>query len=248
MSGEQRTPSGSGDPAGAWNEDRDETARFNEAGDWWDPDGPLRPLHDLNPTRLAWVEQRLGGLGGKRIVDVGCGGGLLAEALAERGAEVLGIDAARQALQTAKLHALETGTENIAYRHCTVEELADEHPGEFDAVTCMEMLEHVPDPASVVRACARLVRDGGDICLSTLNRTPAAYLLGICTAEYVLGLLPRGTHRYDRFIRPSELAAWGREAGADMKELAGIGYNPFSRRTWITADVSVNYLVHLRKE
>ncbi len=233
--------------AGGANKDRDEIARFDETGDWWDPDGPMRPLHDLNPGRLEWIEQCLGDLGGKRIVDVGCGGGLLTEALARRGAEVLGIDAAKQALQTAKLHAMESGIENLAYRHCTVEELAAEHPGEFDAVTCMEMLEHVPDPASVVRACVTLVRPGGDVCLSTLNRTPAAYLLGICAAEYVLRLLPRGTHRHDRFIRPSELAAWGREAGAEVERLTGMGYNPFLRKTWFTGDVSVNYLAHLHK-
>ncbi|MBK1726147.1 bifunctional 2-polyprenyl-6-hydroxyphenol methylase/3-demethylubiquinol 3-O-methyltransferase UbiG [Halorhodospira neutriphila] len=233
------------------NEDARETARFDATGDWWEPEGSQRALHDINPVRLDWVEACLGGAEGKRILDVGAGGGLLAEGLARRGARVLGIDTARQALQTAKLHALEAEITNVDYRCCTVEELAAEaRRGElepFDAVTCMEMLEHTPQPASVVAACAELVRDGGDACFSTLNRTLASYALAILGAEYVLGLLPKGTHRHDRFVRPAELAAWGRESGLALVALQGLGYNPFTRAAWLKRDTAVNYFAHLRK-
>ena len=233
------------------NEDHRETERFDATTDWWEPDGSQRALHDINPVRLAWLEARLGGLEGKRVLDVGAGGGLLAEAMARRGAQVLGIDTARQALQAAKLHALEAELADVDYRLSTVEDLAEEaQRGDitpFDAVTCMEMVEHTPRPASVVAAVATLLRDGGDACFSTINRTPSAYALAILGAEYALGLLPRGTHRYERLVRPSELTRWARESGLDLQEVTGLGYNPFSRRAWLKRDTSVNYFAHFRK-
>ncbi len=233
------------------NEDARETAQFDATSDWWDTEGSLKALHDINPVRLDWIEQRLGGLSGKRIVDVGAGGGILAEAMALRGAQVLGIDTARQALQAAKLHALESEITNVDYRACTVEELAaevsDGSQQPFDAVTCMEMLEHTPQPNSVVTACASLLRSGGGACFSTLNRTVTSYALAIVGAEYILGLLPRGTHQHNRFIRPAELARWARDAGLELGEVTGLGYNPFTRAAWLKRDTSVNYFAHFRK-
>ncbi|MFP4129626.1 MAG: bifunctional 2-polyprenyl-6-hydroxyphenol methylase/3-demethylubiquinol 3-O-methyltransferase UbiG [Halorhodospira sp.] len=233
------------------NEDPRETERFDATTDWWEPEGSQRALHDINPVRLTWLEARLGGLEGKRVLDVGAGGGLLAEAMARRGAQVLGIDTARQALQAAKLHAMEAELADVDYRLGTVEDLAEEaRRGDitpFDAVTCMEMVEHTPHPASVVAAVATLLRDGGDACFSTISRTPRAYALAILGAEYALGLLPRGTHRYERLVRPSELTRWARDSGLALQEVRGLGYNPFSRKAWLKRDVSVNYLAHFRK-
>lgn len=228
------------------NVDAAEVARFQSAASrWWDPDGEMRPLHDLNPVRLAYVE-RAGPLAGRIVVDVGCGGGLLSEAMARHGAQVVGIDMADELLHVARLHALESGIE-IEYRHELAEQHALGHAGRYDVVTCMEMLEHVPDPAAVVEALAALARPGGDVFVSTLNRTPRAYLMAILGAEYVLRLLPRGTHTYERFIRPSELAGWAREAGLVVEDIAGLQYDPFTRAARLDDDAAVNYLMHLRK-
>ena len=227
----------------ALNCDPREIAKFEElAARWWDPHGECRPLHEINPLRLAFIETHAP-LAGKAVVDVGCGGGILAEAMAARGARVTGIDMAGASLQVARLHALESGVA-VDYRCVTAEALSREQPGSFDVVTCMELLEHVPDPASLVAACARLARPGGQVFFSTLNRNPKAYLFAIVGAEYLLRLLPRGTHDYARFIRPSELAAWMRQAGLAPRHMGGLGYNPLTRRYFLGDDVSVNYLVH----
>ena len=228
------------------NADAAELSRFSSvAHHWWDPTSELfGPLHALNPLRLAWIERIAGGLAGKRILDVGCGGGILSEAMAQRGARVLGIDLAERALSVAKLHKLESGAA-VDYRLVSVEALAEEMPGTFDVVTCMEMLEHVPDPAPILDACGRLARPGGIVALSTINRNPKAYAYAILGAEYVLRLLPRGTHDYTRFLRPAEVARFGRRAGLVPREVAGIGYNPLTRVFRLTADTSVNYLMAL---
>lgn len=225
------------------NIDPGEVAKFEAmAHRWWDPEGDFRPVHDINPARLAWIAERHP-LAGARALDVGCGGGLLTEAMARAGATVTGIDAGEAPLTVARLHGLESGVE-VEYRQVAAETLAAEQPGSFDVVCCLEMLEHVPDPASVVRACAALVRPGGDLFFSTINRSPKAWALAVVGAEYVLGLLPKGTHDYARFIRPSELARHMRGAHVQIKEIAGMQYNPFSRQCSITADVDVNYIVH----
>ncbi|MEZ5566139.1 MAG: bifunctional 2-polyprenyl-6-hydroxyphenol methylase/3-demethylubiquinol 3-O-methyltransferase UbiG [Gammaproteobacteria bacterium] len=206
-----------------------EIAHFNQlASRWWDPDGELRTLHDLNPVRLEWIDA-VAGLAGRRVVDVGCGGGLLAEAMARRGAQVTGIDMAGDALAIARLHLQEEADLVIDYQQTTAEELAQRLPGTFEVVTCMELLEHVPDPASLVRACARLATPGGSVLFSTLNRSARAFASAIVGAEYLTGLIPRGTHRYEQFIRPSELDAWGRQSGMSLKSLRGSSYNPASR-------------------
>ncbi|HKY00287.1 MAG TPA: bifunctional 2-polyprenyl-6-hydroxyphenol methylase/3-demethylubiquinol 3-O-methyltransferase UbiG [Steroidobacteraceae bacterium] len=228
------------------NVDPAEIAKFDAAAPrWWDPDGEFRPLHDLNPARLDYIEARAG-LAGSRVVDVGCGGGLLAEGMARRGARVLGIDLAPEALAVARLHALESGLA-VEYREVPVEALAESATGQFDLVTCLEMLEHVPDPAAVVASIARLVRPGGNAVVSTINRNARSFALAIVGAEYLLRLLPMGTHRYARLIRPSELSRWARAAGLELVDLAGLGYDPFSRRARVTGDVSVNYLAHFRR-
>lgn len=230
------------------NADPQELAKFSElAHKWWDPDSEFRPLHQINPLRLAWIEQVVGPLGGRRVLDVGCGGGILTDAMARRGAHALGIDLAGKPLKVAQLHALEAQTENVEYREIAVEALAAEQPAAFDVVTCMEMLEHVPDPASVVRACAGLVRPGGHVVCSTLNRSAKSFLFAIVGAEYVLNLLPRGTHEYARFIRPSELAGWAREAGLDAIASRGLEYNPLTRQYKLSADLGVNYMFAFRK-
>lgn len=224
------------------NADPQELARFSEvAPRWWDPDGPMRPLHELNPVRLGFVAERCA-LPGARVADIGCGAGILSEALARAGARVSAIDLAEDAIEIARLHALESGLE-IDYRLQAVEALADEAAGQYDAVTCMEMLEHVPDPLSVLRACTRLLRPGGHLFASTLSRTPKAFALGIVGAEYVLGLLPRGTHRYERFIRPSELRRGLVRLGIGALEFRGLHYDPLARQARLVDDLSVNYLV-----
>ncbi len=225
------------------NVDPGELAKFSAlAHRWWDPTSEFRPLHEINPLRLAHIERLAGGLAGKRIVDVGCGGGILAEAMAAKGAEVTGIDLADKPLKVAMLHRMETGS-HVDYRLISAEALAEERPGACDIVTCMEMLEHVPDPQSTVRACARLVRPGGMVFFSTLNRNAKSFLFAIVGAEYVLNLLPRGTHEYARFIRPSELSRACREAGLAVTDLTGMTYNPFTKTYALGRDVDVNYLM-----
>ncbi len=233
---------------GPANVDQAELDKFQAiASRWWDPNSEFKPLHRINPLRLDWIEQQAGGLAGRRVVDVGCGGGILAESMATRGAQVLGIDLARESLQVADLHALDTGVE-VSYREVAVEQLADEAAGSFDVVTCMEMLEHVPDPESVIDACARLARRGGTVCFSTLNRNTKSFALAIVGAEYVLRMLPRGTHDYGRFIKPSELLAAARRAGLDAVDLCGLTYNPLGDRYALAPhDVDVNYLAAFRK-
>lgn len=229
------------------NVDAQELAKFSElAHRWWDPESEFRPLHQINPLRLEWIDE-LATLRGKQVLDVGCGGGILAEAMARRAAHVTGIDLAARPLGVARLHALEAGVENLEYREIATEALAEAQPASFDVVTCMEMLEHVPDPSAVVRACATLVRPGGWVFFSTLNRNPKSFLFAIVGAEYVLRLLPKGTHEYARFIRPSELARWARDAGLGLQGSRGMEYNPFTRRYWLSDDTSVNYLVACRR-
>ena len=228
------------------NVDAAEIARFQSAASrWWDPEGEMRPLHELNPVRLAYVE-RSGALRGRSVLDVGCGGGLLSEAMAVAGATVTGLDLASELLEVARLHALESGV-SVDYRLETAEAHAQSHAGRYDVVTCMEMLEHVPDPGSVIAALARLVRPGGHVFVSTINRNPRAWLQAVVAAEYVLRLLPRGTHVYDKFIRPSELAAWAREGGLELVDVAGLEYDPFARSARLSSDARVNYLAHLHR-
>ncbi|MEJ8836222.1 bifunctional 2-polyprenyl-6-hydroxyphenol methylase/3-demethylubiquinol 3-O-methyltransferase UbiG [Ramlibacter sp. AN1133] len=230
------------------NADPAELAKFSDlAHRWWDADSEFAPLHAINPLRLQWIEQLAGGLAGKRVADIGCGGGILADSMARKGASVLGIDLSTKGIRVAQLHAIEAGTPNVQYREVSAEALAQEQPGEYDVVTCMEMLEHVPKPESIVQACATLVKPGGMVFFSTLNRNPKAFLLAIVGAEYVLNLLPKGTHEYLKFIKPSELAAWCRAARLDMANTRGMQYNPFTRRYWLSGDTDVNYLVAARK-
>ncbi|MBL8310715.1 MAG: bifunctional 2-polyprenyl-6-hydroxyphenol methylase/3-demethylubiquinol 3-O-methyltransferase UbiG [Burkholderiales bacterium] len=229
------------------NADPDEVAKFSAlASEWWDANGNFRPLHDINPLRLALIDEVVGGVRGKRLIDVGCGGGLVSEGLARMGAQVTGIDLSSKALAVAKLHALDAEV-SVDYRECTAETMADEHPATFDAVTCLEMLEHVPEPASVVAACARLAKPGAPVIFSTLSRTPKAYAMAVLGAEYVLRLLPKGTHEFARFIKPAELAAHARSAGLQLLELRGMDYNPLTRATRWTQDASVNYIAVFRK-
>lgn len=228
------------------NVDLRETEAFDRlASRWWDPEGEFRPLHDINGPRADWIDERAG-VGGRTLVDIGCGGGLLTEAMARRGAKVTGVDRAGKALKVAELHRMESGLD-IDYREATAESLAAGSAGAYDVVTCLEMLEHVPDPSSVVEACLALARPGGDLFFSTINRSPLAWVTAIVGAEYVLGLLPKGTHRYDRLIRPSELAGFVRAAGGDVVEIAGMHYNPFSHSVRIDHRPMVNYLLHARK-
>jgi 2-polyprenyl-6-hydroxyphenyl methylase/3-demethylubiquinone-9 3-methyltransferase len=229
------------------NADPSELAKFSElAHRWWDPQSEFRPLHEINPLRLEWINSQCP-LKGKRILDVGCGGGILSDSMARKGAEVLGIDLATKALRVAQLHALEAATPNVQYREISVEALAQQEPESFDAVTCMEMLEHVPDPASVLRACSRLVKPGGWVFISTINRNAKSFLFAIVGAEYVLNLLPRGTHEYMKFIKPSEMAAHCRAAGLELAGSRGMEYNPITRRYRLSSDTSVNYLLATRK-
>jgi 2-polyprenyl-6-hydroxyphenyl methylase/3-demethylubiquinone-9 3-methyltransferase len=229
------------------NADPAELAKFSElAHRWWDPESEFRPLHQINPLRLDWINA-LAPLQGLQVLDIGCGGGILSDSMARKGAQVTGIDLSTKALKVAQLHALEAGTPNVQYREVSAEALAAERPGSFDVVTCMEMLEHVPDPASVVQACATLVKPGGWVFFSTLNRNPKSFLFAIVGAEYILNLLPRGTHEYAKMIRPSELARWCRQAELDLRQTLGMEYNPFTQRYRLSADTSVNYLLALQK-
>lgn len=229
------------------NADPQELAKFGElAHRWWDPNSEFKPLHDINPLRLGWID-RSAGLAGKRVLDVGCGGGLLSEGMAALGADVTGIDLSEKPLGVAKLHMFESG-HKIDYRQVAAEQLAAEQPASFDVVTCLEMLEHVPDPASTVRACATLVKPGGQVFFSTINRNPKAYLLAVVGAEYVLDMLPKGTHDYERFLKPAELARFGREAGLAVDEIVGMSYNPLTRTYSLGRDTSVNYLMRCRRD
>ncbi len=228
------------------NVDPAELAKFDAlASRWWDPHGEFRPLHEINPLRLDWIRRHVE-LAGSRGIDIGCGGGILAEAMANAGADMTGIDMAEGPLAVARLHQLESGVE-VDYRQATAEELASEAPGTFDIVTCLEMLEHVPDPARVVLACAELVRPGGDVFFSTINRNPKSFLFAIVGAEYVLQLLPKGTHEYGKFIRPSELDTWARRSGLELEASTGMHYNPLTRDYSLGPDLDVNYLMHYKR-
>lgn len=229
------------------NVDTAEIAKFEAlASRWWDKNSEFKPLHDINPLRANFIDER-SPVAQQKVIDVGCGGGILAESLAQRGAQVTGIDMGEAPLAVARLHALESGVE-LNYERTTAEEKAAQMPGEFDVVTCMEMLEHVPDPASVIRACAQLVKSGGDVYFSTINRSPKAYAFAIVGAEYILKLLPKGTHEYSKFIRPSELAQWLRAAGLELQSMTGMTYNPITKTYKLNPhDVSVNYLMHAKK-
>lgn len=229
------------------NIDTAEIAKFEAlASRWWDKNSEFKPLHDINPLRANFIDLH-SPVAGKKIIDVGCGGGILAEALAQRGASVCGIDMGEAPLNVARLHALESGVD-VDYQQITAEEKAAQQPGEYDIVTCMEMLEHVPDPASVVKACADLAKENGDLYFSTINRNPKSYAFAILGAEYILRLLPRGTHDYAKFIRPSELASWLRTAGLELQTITGMTYNPITKHYKLNSkDVDVNYLIHAKK-
>ena len=230
------------------NADPAELAKFGAlAHRWWDPTSDFKPLHDINPLRLDYIARRSRGLEGKHALDVGCGGGILAEAMATAGAKVIGIDLSDKALSVARLHQLESGVE-VDYRLITAETLAADQPGSFDIVTCMELLEHVPDPASTIAACATLVKPGGLVVFSTINRNPKAYLFAVIGGEYLLRLLPRGTHDYARFIKPSELAGFARRAGLEADALIGMTYNPLNRTYRLEADTSINYIATFRRD
>lgn len=229
------------------NADPAELAKFSElAHRWWDMDSEFRPLHLINPLRLDWINS-ICPVANLRALDVGCGGGILADSLARKGADVLGIDLSSKALKIAQLHAMEAQTPRVSYREVSAEALALESPGEFDVVTCMEMLEHVPDPASVVQACATMVKPGGWVFFSTINRNPKSFLFAIVGAEYLLNMLPRGTHEFAKMIRPSELASYCRSAGLDLSHTRGLEYNPLTQRYWLSGDTSVNYMFAARK-
>ena len=225
------------------NVDENEIAKFEElAHRWWDPQSEFKPLHDINPLRLGYINERSGGLEGKKVVDVGCGGGILSESMAACGADVIGMDMGQTPLSVARLHLLESGLK-VDYLQSTAEALAEEMPGHFDVVTCMEMLEHVPDPASVIRSCAKLVKPGGHVFFSTINRNPKSYLFAIVGAEYVLNMLPKGTHDYAKFITPAELSGWIRQADLQLDDLTGMTYNPFTKVYRLGKDVDVNYIM-----
>lgn len=228
------------------NVDQTEIAKFESIADkWWDPDGEFKPLHDINPLRLNYINERTA-LAGRAVLDVGCGGGILSEGLTYRGAQVTGIDMGAANLDVAQAHAAQHQLD-IDYRHISVEDLAAEMPNHFDVVTCMEMLEHVPDPGAIVQACAALTKPGGHVFFSTINRNPKAYVMAIVGAEYVMNLVPKGTHEYLKFIKPSELSAWSRQAGLNVRNVSGMSVNPLSMHFKITKDVDVNYFVHCTK-
>ncbi|MFZ4285400.1 bifunctional 2-polyprenyl-6-hydroxyphenol methylase/3-demethylubiquinol 3-O-methyltransferase UbiG [Variovorax sp. HJSM1_2] len=229
------------------NADPAELAKFSElAYRWWDPDSEFRPLHQINPLRLEWINA-LAPLEQRKVLDIGCGGGILSDSMARKGAFVTGVDLSTKALKVARLHALEAGTPNIEYREISAEQLAAAQPASFDIVTCMEMLEHVPDPASVVQACADLVKPGGWVFFSTINRNLRSFMSAIVGAEYLLNMIPRGTHEYDKMIRPSELARYARNAGLNLQQTSGLEYNPLTKRYWLSANTSVNYMIATRK-
>ncbi|ALO37218.1 bifunctional 2-polyprenyl-6-hydroxyphenol methylase/3-demethylubiquinol 3-O-methyltransferase UbiG [Alcaligenes faecalis] len=217
------------------------------ASRWWDPDSEFKPLHAINPLRLDWILSYTGSLAGKQVLDVGCGGGILSESLAQSGADVTGIDLAERSLKIARLHSLESGVP-VKYEMISAEDMADQHPGRFDVVTCMEMLEHVPDPGSIIAACAKLVKPGGWVFFSTLNRNPKSFLFAIVGAEYLLRLIPKGTHSYEGFIKPSELISSARRSGLDALALKGLEYNPITEHYRLSGDTSVNYLLASRRQ
>lgn len=229
------------------NVDPAEIAKFEQlASRWWDKEGEFKPLHEINPLRANYIDG-YASVAGKKLLDVGCGGGILTESMAQRGADVTGIDLGEAPLNVAELHALESGV-NVNYRRVAVEDLAEEMPGSFDIVTCLEMLEHVPDPSSVIRACAKLVKPGGHLFFSTINRTPKGWLFAVVGAEYILRLLPKGTHEYSKFIRPSEMGTWLRETDLELRDITGMTYNPVTRTYKLnTRDVDVNYLMYAGK-
>lgn len=230
----------------AANVDAAELSKFNAlASRWWDPEGDFRPLHEINPLRLDWIRKHVD-LRGKNVVDIGCGGGILTEAMADAGADVLGIDMAEAPLSVARLHKTESGAD-VNYERTTAEALAEARAGQFDVVTCLEMIEHVPDPAMIVRACRDLVKPGGHVFFSTINRNPKSFLFAIVGAEYVLRLLPRGTHEYRKLIRPSELDEWSRAAGLDLRDSIGLHYNPFTKDYSLGGNLDVNYMMYYRR-
>jgi len=229
------------------NVDTAEIAKFEKlAARWWDRNSEFKPLHDINPLRAGFIDSKLE-LAGQRVLDIGCGGGILSEAMAQRGARVTGIDMGEAPLAVARLHLLESKLD-IQYEQSTAEQFASANPGAFDVITCLEMLEHVPDPAAIIQSCFELLKPGGHLFVSTINRNPKAWLFAVVGAEYVLNLLPRGTHDYRKFIRPSELATWARATGLSLQELRGMTYNPFTKRYSLGTDVAVNYLMHFRRE
>lgn len=233
----------------AENVDANEIKKFEDlAHRWWDRNSEFKPLHDINPLRLNYIDENSGRLKGKKVIDVGCGGGILTESMALRGADALGIDMGDAPLSVAELHALDSGVKNVQYKKITVENIAEEQTGQFDVVTCMEMLEHVPDPGSIINACSKLVKPGGSIFFSTINRNPKAFALAIVGAEYLLNMLPKGTHEYAKFIRPSELESWAREAGLHLENIKGMTYNPLLQSYKLGSDVGVNYLMYFTKE
>ena len=230
------------------NVDANEIKKFEDlAHRWWDRDSEFKPLHDINPLRLDYIDQNAGGLKGKKVIDVGCGGGILAESMALRGAHTLGIDMGEAPLSVAELHALESGLDNVAYQKIPVEDIAAEQAGKFDVVCCMEMLEHVPDPGSIIQACADLVKPGGSVFFSTINRNPKSFALAIVGAEYIMNMLPKGTHEYAKFIRPSELESWARNAGLKLENIKGMTYNPLFQSYKLGDDVDVNYMMYFSK-
>jgi 2-polyprenyl-6-hydroxyphenyl methylase / 3-demethylubiquinone-9 3-methyltransferase len=230
------------------NVDPAEIKKFSDlASRWWDKESEFKPLHEINPLRLDYIIKRAEGINAKKIIDVGCGGGILADSMAQKGASVTGIDMGEAPLSVAKLHQLESG-QSVDYRHATAEQMAAEKPANFDIVTCMEMLEHVPEPGSIIEACSTLVKPGGDLFVSTINRTPKAFAFAIVGAEYLLKILPKGTHHYNKFIKPSEIDRWARQNNLQLQNLIGMHYNPLTKRYWLADGVDVNYIMHFTKD